>query len=70
MKVPKERKNRLGVSRDKAQRELHEAAEQYFGVLGGHLGGEAEAVRETVRRRVRERISGSRKKANSSLRSE
>lgn len=70
MKVPKERKNRLDASKDEVQRELHAAAENYCGVLSGHIGGRAENVRDTVRRRVRERISGFRKKADSSPRSE
>jgi hypothetical protein len=64
------KKSAIEVVRDEAQRELHAAAEKHFGVLSGHVGGRAETVRETVRRRVRERISRSRKKADSSLRSE
>jgi hypothetical protein len=58
------------VGEGKPKAELRAAAEKYFGVLSGHVGGLAETVRETVRRRVRERISRSRKKADSSLRSE
>jgi hypothetical protein len=64
------KKRAIEAVRDEAQRELHAAAEKHFGVLSGHVGSRAETVRETVRRRVRERISRSRKKADSSLRSE
>jgi hypothetical protein len=60
----------MKVGEGKSQAELHAAAEKYVGVLSGLGGGLAETVRETVRRRVRERISGSRKKADSSPRSE
>jgi hypothetical protein len=64
------RKSATVVAGGKSQRELHAAAEKYFGVLSGLGGGLAETVRETVRQRVMERIRRSQTKADSSLRSE